>query len=476
MDDRPNILLITTDQQRFDTLQCAGNDRIWTPHLNWLCDNGVRFSNAYSDCPVCMPARVTMMSGRHAYHHRMMSNKWVDGAYQEEDGLAGLLTAAGYQTRLIGKNHNGPSGRHLMGFQSQVSTAAYHRFYARHPHLARVRASGLGMNEHVPGVDTAPEEHSLSHWLVDQTCDYLEMRDPSMPFFAWLSFDDPHPPFLPCTSYAQLYHGAPVPEPILGDWSTAAEDVPPAFLGVTWELSMTQRLGGEQLAQVRRAYYALITQIDAHLGLLFGRLGELGLLENTWILFTSDHGEMLGDHHLGGKCVPFEGAAHVPLIVKPPATPRDCSHPLRGAVSDALVCLADILPTCLKLGRVEIDPALELDGIDLLAAAQGTAHREALYGDCMYLHYVRQGGWKYCLETLGNHEFCFDLNADPQERRDLIAAGESRQVVERLRTQMRAHLDRHDLWSPGAHDAGVAQSDQDMPRNTHPGFRSWRAT
>jgi arylsulfatase len=114
-----HVLLITTDQQRFDTIQAAGNRHIWTPHLDWLNDGGVRFDNAYSDCPVCLPARTTIMTGRHAWRHGVMSNRWVTGACTPATSLAGRLSAAGWQTRLIGKQHHGPSPRHLMGFMAQ---------------------------------------------------------------------------------------------------------------------------------------------------------------------------------------------------------------------------------------------------------------------------------------------------------------------------------------------------------------------
>ena len=318
----------------------------------------------------------------------------------------------------------------------------------------------------MPGIDTVSDEHSLSYWTVDQAVDLIEERDPSRPFFGWISFDD-HPPFVPTRNWWDMYQGQDVPESVYGNWSATIEDIPPAFLGVTRELSQTQRLSSEQIAQAKRAYYALTSQIDGHLGLLFGRLRELKLLENTWIIFTSDHGEMLGDHHCGGKCVPFEGAARVPMIVKPPAIPRDTSHPLRGISSDALVCLADVLPTVFNLAEVPLPK--DIDGIDLVAAAQGRDTRDELFGTCMYLHYLRRGSLKYCRESLGGGELCFDLAADPHEQHDLIRAGTPPAELNALRAAMDTHIAA--LPEHTRNDPGVATSDENLPANVHPGHR-----
>lgn len=466
--DQPNVLLITTDQQRHDCLQAtSGNHQIWTPHLNWLADNGVAFTNAYSDCPVCLPARITLMTGRHAWHHGVMSNRWVEDCYQPDDGLAGRMGNAGYQTWQVGKNHYGPSRRHHMGFQTMIESEHYFRHASKFPELGRPRRTGHGQNEHVPGIDTVSDAHSLSAWTVDTAVDLIETRDPSRPFFGWISFDDPHPPFVPTRNWWDLYQGQAVPEAVYGNWSESIADVPPAFLGVTRELSQTQRLSPDQIAQAKRAYYALTSQIDGHLGLLFGRLRELSLLENTWIVFTSDHGEMLGDHHCGGKCVPFEGAARVPLIVKPPASPRDTTHPMRGQRSAALTCLADVMPSILSIAGVAA-PA-DQDGIDLMAVARGETARSDLFGSCMYLHYLRRGRYKYCRESLDGSELCFDLVDDPNEQVDLIRAGQEPTELAAMRQAMNQHL--AGLPEHTRQDPGVAQSTTAMPGNVHPGHR-----
>lgn len=309
MGDRPNVLLITTDQQRFDTIHAAGNPHIRTPNLNWLADNGIRCSNAYTDCPVCVPARATIMTGKHG--HSM-----------------GLVTNGG-------KMHFNPR-RCNHGFEHMEILEDYYRHMAAHPEKGVPMNHGLGQNVMEPGVSTVDETASLTHWTVDRSIDFLETRDDTRPFFLWTSFAKPHPPLDPCRNYWEMYRDRPVPAPVRGDWSAMLDDVPPGFLASSFHLNMCHRFSDDLIADIRRAYYACITQIDYNLGMLFARLRELDLLENTWIMFTSDHGEMLGDHRMGAKSVGMEGSAHIPMLVKPPGGHGSADDRLRGLLVERL--------------------------------------------------------------------------------------------------------------------------------------------
>ncbi len=467
--ERPNILLITTDQQRFDTLQCAGNPNIWTPHLNWLADNGIRFTNAYSDCPVCMPARVTMMTGQHAATHGVMSNKFRPEAVRPEYSLPGLLTSAGYQTRLLGKTHFGPE-RVNQGFEHMEVEEDYYRYMEKNQQLGRPRGMGIGSNEHAPTFSTLAPEHTATAWLAQRGCDFMETRDPSRPFFLQLNFHHPHPPFESPQEYWELYRDTAMPAPVYGNWSTSESDIPPAFLGVTYELSMTQRLAGKQLEQLRRAYYACVTEVDYQLGLLFAQMHELNIFENTIVIFTSDHGEMLGDHFMGGKCVPFEASVHIPLLIRMPGTLRNHHRPWRGVTNDALVCLADILPTCLNFADVPIPEEAGVEGIDMLAVARQEVARERLFLDCMYMHAVREGDYKLCRETLQGHELLFNVAEDPYDTRDLLRTHEADEIAGKLRAALDEHLELHDLCGVDKFDPAVATDASQLPFNVHPGF------
>ena len=432
MPERPNILLITTDQQRFDTLQCAGNQYIYTPHLNWLADTGIRFANCYSDCPVCAPARATIMTGRHAYHHGLTNNSNKVKPMAAETSLPGLLSRAGYQTRAQGKMHFHPNRCHY-GFESMEILDDYYREMARHPEYGVPMNHGVGQNEIAPVISTVHETHSLTHWTVQRSIGFLETRDPTRPFFLWTSFAKPHSPFDPCRNYWELYRDRPMPEPARGDWSSTPDDVAPGWRLPSAVLNMVWRYTPEQQADIRRAYYACITQIDYSLGLLFGRMRELDLFKDTLIIFTSDHGEMLGDHHLAAKSVGMEGSAHVPMLIRPPQDDWVFAHPQRGTVCDGLVCLADILPTCLAAAGVRLPPRAQLDGLDLRRVADGKARRTILHGDCEGYHYIRRGTWKYLFEAPGGTELLFNLADDPYEQHDLSRDAGSKTTLHELR-------------------------------------------
>ncbi len=420
---RPNFLLITTDQQRFDTLAAAGNGSIWTPHLDWLCDTGVRFSRAYADSPICAASRATIMTGLHAWRHGQ-TNNGGPSPMRERPTLPGCLQAAGYQTRAIGKMHFTPIRAHY-GFEHLLLPVDYYREMARQGG-PQPKEHGVGENEMVPVLTTTDETRTLTHWTAERSIDFLETRDPTRPFFLWTSFTKPHPPFDAPAAYWHLYDGIPLPQPVMGDWSTDPSALPPGLASPTRLLNNIDRFSPEQVMAARRAYYACISHVDYNLGLLFARLRELGELENTWIIFTSDHGEMLGDHHLGAKTIMLEGAAHVPLIVRPPGgslTPDNQA----GTVDDRLACLADLLPTICAAADV-VSP--ETDGLDLF----GNGQRERLIGHCDLFHAVIERDWKYLFTETGAEEMLFHLSEDPMEQRNCLerdteAAARLRQIL-----------------------------------------------
>lgn len=438
MSQPPNILLITTDQQRFDTINAAGNPHILTPNLNFLCDQGLRFNRAYSDCPVCMPARTTILTGRHGYSNKVTDNNDKVDPIDPQSTVAGLLTRAGYQSRLVGKTHF-PKFRVNYGFEHVEPCDDYYRHMARHPEKGVPMDHGLGQNNLEPGISTVSESNSLTHWTVDRSIEFLETRDTSRPFFLWTSFTKPHPPLDPCLNYWQLYQNRTVPEPVYGNWSHSLPEKS-GFKRFTDTLNpWPERFSDETLRNVRRAYYACITQIDYNLGKLFARLREMGQLDNTWILFTSDHGEFLGDHGLGAKMLPLEASAHVPFLVRPPTgTPM---NERRGTTSDALVTLADILPTAAAMAGVPVPKDVAADGLDLLAVLEGKqAGRERVFFQCAELHGLLSGKWKYAFVDTTEEAMLFDLQCDPQELNNLADQPDYQADRNRLHAALMDHL------------------------------------
>jgi len=460
--DKPNILLITTDQQRFDTIHALGNAHIYTPHLNWLVDEGITFERCYSDSPVCMAARATIMTGRHGYNHGLTTNSASVRPMAPDSTLPGILTRHGYQTRAQGKMHFEPI-RANYGFEHMELPMDYYRYMAENPGYGVPKGHGVGENEIEPVISTVDETKSATHWVVKRSIDFMETRDDTRPFFLWTSFAKPHPPFDPCYNYWTLYQNMRLPPPVYGDWSEDMANAPLGFYQPTFVLNNAYRMSEEQLLNVKRAYYACITQIDYSLGLLFARMRETGLLQNTWIIFTSDHGDLMGDHHMCAKSVFLEGSAHIPMIVRPP----DGSHPLRGRRCDKLATLADVAPTVLAAAGLDVETkpdifigdenerantgvyvnvyggggvdTIEMDGENLLKIASADDRDRVFYGNCGEAFFaVMQGGYKYNWTSHGGEELLFYLPDDPMEQRNLtksnpeIAARMKKMLVEQV--------------------------------------------
>lgn len=433
MPDQHHLLLITTDQQRFDTIAAAGCPWMRTPHLDWLCDTGIRFTRAYADCPVCIPSRYSIMTGRHAFRQQTDFNPWQPSGVDRGRTLPALLGAAGYQTRAVGKMHFAPERDHL-GFQHMEILADYYRHAARRG--LRPMDTGLGQNEMHPAIATVHENDSLTRWVADRSVDFLETRDRSRPFFLWTSFSKPHPPFDPPMSHLSLYRDAEIPEPVRGDWSVEAGDVPAAMRRPMYSLNSVDRFSPPLVREMRRAYYALISHVDYTLGHLFGGLRELGLLDSTTIIFTSDHGDMLGDHHLGGKTVYCEGSSHVPMLVRPAPALR--GRPTGASTCDTLACLTDVLPTLFGAAGIEIPAGI--DGRDLLADLHQGRGRTQLVGEYGGLLMAMDERYKYHWCSEGSVELLFDMRADPLERCDLIRSGGHQDVRDRLHRVLMDHL------------------------------------
>ncbi|HIV19120.1 MAG TPA: sulfatase-like hydrolase/transferase [Candidatus Merdivicinus intestinigallinarum] len=408
-----NILLITTDQQRFDTIQALGNRSIFTPHLNYIASQGMAFTRCYADCPICVPSRTTIMTGQRGFESGVISNathaQAMSAATKERRTLPAILTDAGYQTCAMGKMHFDPPRAHY-GFEEMRLPLDYMRQYDKCADKARPKIHGVGECLFEPVISTVEVKDSITAWITDGAVDFLETRDPTRPFFLWTSYTKPHPPFDPCRDFWEIYDGIPMPEPVYGDWSQNLEEAPQGFLAGTYENSNVYYYSKEQIAASRRAYYAMITQVDYSLGRLFGCLRENHLLENTWVVFTADHGEMLGDHYMAQKNMFFEGCAHVPLLIMPPLG-RDL---LRNIRVDTLAEIADVFPTILAMAGV--DAPKEAKGKNLLELSE---ERE-FYGASLDTHFcVMDGPMKLIYCACGGHTLLFDMEKDPMEQRDL---------------------------------------------------------
>lgn len=462
MSRRPNILLITTDQQRGD---CIGVDDsqhpVITPHMDQLAYEGIRFRRAYCDFPLCGPSRSTIMTGRCAYSHQHWSNNGrVPG--ETSDTLPGRLTARGYQTHAAGKMHFHPA-RARYGFERmRLLPEDYVNWLETTPYAGMYRGHGLGGNEVYPVFSAVPTPFTGTHWIVEESIDFLRQRDPDHPFFLWTSFEAPHPPFEAPSEYVQLYDRMNIPEPEVGTW-TLSEDCPP-FVPHRRFTHKLDRLSPELIEAARVHYYAQITFIDYELGRLFGELKTEGVWDDTVVLFASDHGEMLGDHGLFHKQCFYEGAARVPLLLKVPPKWNESLNP--GTVVDTPAQVADVCPTLFDLaGCLTEEDRSRMDGISLIDERNLNKPERWIYGFTSAdegLFMATDGRWKYTYAIWHGVEQLFDLQTDPSEHTNIAKSPEHRATVQACRERLAKEVPQ--IVDPDASDeSGFRRSEKPIP-------------
>ncbi len=461
MAERPNIVFITSDQHRWDSLGCAGHPCVRTPHLDQLAYEGMRFDNAYADCPVCIPARTTLITG-------VKSSTYGCPAYGEDFRierdrsafLGSLMTAAGYQTALVGKRHWHTAEDFRAGFETVIPMERCERLQQLH-HGRDGWPFGVGANELSPTLSQLPPELCSTDWIVDRCIEVIRERQKDQPLFLWCSMVDPHPPLAIHEPYYSMYDNSPIPGPAIGNWE-GTDECPVQQFGHRTAYN-SKPMGWDELRKARGVYYGMITNIDHQLGRLFGYLMTQGLWDDVWIVYTTDHGEHLGDHYDIAKSSFYNSAARLPFIVRPPRALQSAGG---GWVSDALVELADLLPTFCKLAGADVPD--DVDGVDLsaLIAGQATSVRDRLFGAIDDQHMVHDGACKYLYFTADGREQLFDHAADPNDLNDIAASNEN--IVATMRQSL---IDRlQSINSPDLID-GALRNDGQTGKDTQEGRR-----
>lgn len=421
-DPRPNILFLMTDQQRSDCLGIAGHPVLQTPTLDEIAYQGVRFSSAYSACPVCVAARRTLMSGQRPATHGVVSNYCT---LLHGPTLPGELQKTGYQTFLSGKLHLWPLRRNYgfetmrlsdgPGFHEEFEhNSDYLRFMQQQGfgHVRPQHAHGCTGNSWVTRPWHLDERFHVANWVTDQALEFLETRDQTRPFFLNVSYFHPHSPVNPPQCYYDRYMQMDLPEPCVGEWARVF-DKPMRGLGTS---PFRVYLEPQLMRQFRAAYYGAINHINDQIQ----RIVDI-LPGNTIVVFCSDHGDMLGDHQQMHKSVPYEGSAHVPLFMRFPDT---LGLPQQQIV-DAPVELMDIMPTLLDAVGVPIPATVEGRSVLPLIRREGN-WRDFIHGEChgipgsnSGMQYLTNGKRKYVWwPGLGKEEY-FNLEDDPCERFEL---------------------------------------------------------
>jgi arylsulfatase len=454
MNERPNIVLIMTDQQRGDCLSAEGHPVLLTPNMDNIGFQGARFRRAYSTCPVCIPARRSLLSGQFPHTHGMVGYR-DRVEWDATVTLPGALAAAGYQTALIGRSMHQWPPRKRYGYEQMVvydhlCPEDYDEFLRRHAPVGNAGwlSGGVFHNDWTARPWHLAEPLHMTNWIVDEALKFLARRDPSCPFFLTVSFLAPHPPLQPPAFYLERYLRTGVPEPVVGDWAEKPE-TPGEFAVPDAASSRRVQLEGEALRSCRAAYYGLINHVDDQMRRLLEPLAGLPQVTggNLVLVFTSDHGEMLGDHYLWRKQQPYESSARVPLLIR---VPHRLGWP-RGVVLDPPVCLEDIMPTLLELADVEIPSTVEGRSLVPLLRGEKPAWRDCLHLECApHFHALTDGHEKYVWLPASGAEQFFDLRKDPNELRNLAGKPSHRARIARWRRRLIAELeDRPEGFTDG---------------------------
>ncbi|MEF8813287.1 MAG: arylsulfatase [Halovenus sp.] len=486
MSEQPNIVLIFPDQFRAD---CIGRDPhairatngdpfVETPNLNHLADTGVQFTSAYSPAPTCVPARRSLWRGKEPAS--LGGTTW-GSPWDWETSLPAELSAAGYRTHLVGKTHSEPD-RKRFGFEQWDLHPAtskwdhtpsleddYTRWLQRkEPDVTEI-SHGLSRNTIDGRMWHLDEQLHPTHWTTSRAVEFLDNRDETRPFFLTIGYHRPHQPWDPPEPYFDMYADRHIPDPVVGDWfDDVYGDIEPSYItsetrGETpnpW----CAKLSADRVRRSRAAYFGLVTQIDHQLRRVTKTLEMNDLTQNTVILMASDHGEMLGDHHLWFKSYGYEQSARIPFILRVP----EGVHPAggSGASIDQPVGLEDVMPTLLDLADIEIPD--DVDGRSVIPLMEDPDRSEwrpyyhgehhANYHPDSAMQFLTDGTTKYIWNPVTGTELLFDLGDDPRETTNL--AGESahsaaletwrERLIERLEGRPEGFTDGEQLLAGGA--------------------------
>lgn len=440
MNKKPNVLFILSDQHSPNVIGCGGNQTIDTPNLDKLSSEGVYFENAYCQNPLCVPSRTSLITGLYSKSTGIYDNMQVMEA--NTTTIPRTLSEEGYRTCLIGKAHF--NGEQYHGYQQRPYGDLYGQAHQpdpyRHP---KYGINGLGDVLGNSGPSEMPIELTQTEICVSETCKWLQEHvglNPEQPFMLSVHFDKPHFPIKPPAKYYNKYKG-----------KLKLPDVPEGYInGVVpfIKKAIENNETGHHYdknfdIQLRalESYYGCVEWVDDAIGRILETLDYLGLAEDTIVIYSSDHGEMGGEHGTWQKTLFFDASSKVPLIIRWPGKVTD------GHICSDIVGLIDMFPTICDL--VDIDTPESCEGISLRSALSGSGiERDGVFCEsavlratenagCMY----RTGEWKYCYYLDGNEEL-YNLKDDPGEWNNLAKEYKESNFLKELRTKTK------EFWKP----------------------------
>jgi choline-sulfatase len=470
----PNILFIMVDEMKWNVMSCAGHEIVKTPNLDRLAREGTRFTTAYTVAPICTPSRYSFFTGRYAHVHGSTDNSTP--LREPQVMLPSILKHAGYQTAISGKLHFISPDNIDYGFDrfwsyqdegpgklpswpehmtKQYGKGAQKKSLQAQPFPDDPLGKDLGKLKY-------PDADSQTSWITARALDFLDQRDKAKPFFLFVSYLDPHSPSHLCEPYWSMCQKEFNPEKI---------PLPPTFRQdpakpLATSASRHEVNDPKIVKAMTSAYYAKVRMVDDNIGRLMEQLRAQGLAENTLIVFTADHGNMLGDLNRWFKGAMYEGSTRIPLLMKAPANSPFAAQFNRGAVVTNIVENIDVMPTLCEITGVPL-PANGIQGRSLTKLVAGT---EKDWKECAFAErgssMVRTPQYKLiCNERKnarknGGYEL-YDLEKDPQETNSLAADPACGETVKKLAAQL-------DAWQKDSPPVPVIDGVAPEPRPANP--------
>ncbi len=450
---KPNILLLMTDQQRWDAMGCSGG-WVQTPNLDKIASEGVRFTNCVTTSPVCIPTRLSLATGLYPHNTGVWNNMRHTMSAETPTWMQAVRNA-GYRTSLFGKTHLHPHNgdlreredlMHAYGLDDvneiggprasanvlshmtalweekglwKAYRADYRERFSTKPYL--VRPSVLELEDYA------------DVYVGQQAKQYLQNYDRHEPWCCWVSFGGPHEPWDTPEPYASMYDPNDMPPPIP---RPASGERPRGNLDSMME-RMNPKFEAGEVGRLRADYAGNVTLIDAQIGEILDAIQERGELENTVIVHCSDHGEMNGDYGLIYKSNFLNGAVRVPLLVR---TPETAKNPHAANVSETPVEWIDIGPTLVQLAGGELKHRQFGKSLCPVLDDTEATHREfaisEISGEIMLLNQE----WKIALNADGLPYLLFNVQNDPDETNNLAGLPEMKELETQLRLQILEHL------------------------------------
>ncbi len=418
-----NFLIVLTDQQRFDTIAAAGYPYMQTPNLDRLVNEGCLFKNAYSPNPICIPARHCLITGMTPRFHGYYGNFNQPISDSGIPTIARTMSDNGWHTAALGKSHFVPPTEHhgynelllMEELPEDIEDDEYLKFLRKKGYEELRNIHGVRtMLYHEPQISLVPDECHGTTWLGNYAADWIK-RNSHRPWLLTLGWIKPHPPWNIPESQADRYKDADLPEP---HENAVCPPFPLDSLNYGWEDS------DEEKRKIREAYFTSVSMVDDAFGVVMKTLEETNVLDDTFIVFTSDHGEMLQDRGMYQKAVPYESSSRIPFVIRYPKRFKS------GSVDERFVDLMDIFPTILEEAGVDYNYKKSnekylLAGGSLLpdTSFPGKRSRIIQCSECHNGRYrwvmARDDQYKFIHFYRGAHEYLYDLINDPGEADNL---------------------------------------------------------